>query len=131
LSVVMALAYHIGPALPRAFQRGPLGARGGRRVLELVERPLPLRPAAASKSFEPLPKDQSFVRRAISSLMMASASWGTTSHTTRSTTSRESARTASACWGVRPSSPSLPARWPFTAASTRAAGGAAGGGAGG
>ncbi len=37
----------------------------------------------------------SAVRRRISSRIMVSASWGTTSHTTFSTTSRESARTPS------------------------------------
>lgn len=76
----------------------PAGARGHDRVPEL-------RLSAASMTR----RSQSFMRRWISSRIIVSASWGTTSQTTRSTTSRESAMTASACCGVRPRSPSLPA----------------------
>src|ERR1700722_17881334 len=58
--------------------------------------------------------------------MIVSASCGTTSHTTRSTTSRERASTASTCAGDRPRSPSFPARCPLTAAATGAAAAGAG-----
>src|SRR5450432_1287729 len=68
-------------------------------VLALRDRQARLRSAAHACS-----------RRFSSSLMIVSASVGTTSHTTCSTTSRDSARTASTWEVLSPSPPSLPAK---------------------